>query len=472
MSMRWLLTVPLAAVISVAGCDAPEAQFVASKALRSVVPQARKPVRAMLADKFGTPNHLVAWERFPVRYGGLPGKVAGSSDAANRFQVAWAGQIGSLTAPAELFWVSGSYEGKSLTVASYDTATRTVTLQQQLEQPPGVGDEFIVNPGEILKKGHQAFMKNCMHCHGVSGDGNGPTAKYLNPLPRDYRLGIFKFTTTLQTDKICRDDLRRTIKNGIPGTYMPSFMLLEDDKVDALVEYVRWLAMRGEYEHGMILEIQGPGYTTTAVRQRIADGAKQEDGETEADVNKEIAEFLTDEFPETVDGDGGVADRIAAAWTKAEQPSSRVVPNIPRTPDTPESRARGRSLFVSRKAKCTNCHGPQGLGNGPQSEEYETLPGSKKKYPDPGLHNDWGHVTPPRNLTRGIYRGGRRPYDIYCRVYAGIKGTKMPAFGGTVLKDSEIWDLVNYVLSIPYASSGSPEMPKTKDVASNNGRRQ
>src|SRR5579884_170377 len=31
------------------------------------------------------------------------------------------------------------------------------------------------------------FRQHCAHCHGVSGDGAGPTAAFLNPFPRDYR---------------------------------------------------------------------------------------------------------------------------------------------------------------------------------------------------------------------------------------------------------------------------------------------
>ena len=33
----------------------------------------------------------------------------------------------------------------------------------------------------------------------------------------------------------------------------------------------------------------------------------------------------------------------------------------------------------------------------------------------------------PRNLRQGIYRGGRAPYDLYRRFYAGINGTPMRA---------------------------------------------
>ncbi len=40
------------------------------------------------------------------------------------------------------------------------------------------------------------FREHCAHCHGVTGDGAGPTAAFLNPYPRDYRRGIYKFKST------------------------------------------------------------------------------------------------------------------------------------------------------------------------------------------------------------------------------------------------------------------------------------
>ena len=40
--------------------------------------------------------------------------------------------------------------------------------------------------------------------------------------------------------------------------------------------------------------------------------------------------------------------------------------------------------------------------------------------------------------------------DVFRRIYAGIKGTPMPGFGKTALKDNEIWDIVNYAMSIQY----------------------
>ena len=40
------------------------------------------------------------------------------------------------------------------------------------------------------------YREHCAHCHGITGDGNGPTAAFLNPYPRDYRPGKFKFKST------------------------------------------------------------------------------------------------------------------------------------------------------------------------------------------------------------------------------------------------------------------------------------
>ncbi len=48
----------------------------------------------------------------------------------------------------------------------------------------------------LLKLGAKVYQRRCAGCHGVTGDGNGQAAPYLDPLPRDYRLGTFKFSST------------------------------------------------------------------------------------------------------------------------------------------------------------------------------------------------------------------------------------------------------------------------------------
>ena len=76
---------------------------------------------------------------------------------------------------------------------------------------------------------------------------------------------------------------------------------------------------------------------------------------------------------------------------------------------------------------------------------------------EPGLHDVWDNVNQPRNLTYGIYRGGRRPVDLFRRVHAGIKGTRMPSFKN--LEHEKIWHIVNYVLSVPFESEPGRAAP-------------
>ena len=52
------------------------------------------------------------------------------------------------------------------------------------------------------------------------------------------------------------------------------------------------------------------------------------------------------------------------------------------------------------------------------------------------------------NVTTGVYRGGRRPIDIYWRVKGGIDPSGMPKTG--LQNDKDIWDVVNFVQALPY----------------------
>ncbi len=52
---------------------------------------------------------------------------------------------------------------------------------------------------ENLDHGSRLYRIHCLHCHGVTGDGRGPTGRWVNPHPRDYRQGKFKFMSVDQT---------------------------------------------------------------------------------------------------------------------------------------------------------------------------------------------------------------------------------------------------------------------------------
>ncbi len=290
--------------------------------------------------------------------------------------------------------------------------------------------------------GYRLYRNHCLHCHGVSGAGDGPTSTFLYPRPRDYRKGLFKFTSTRSGAKPTRDDLRKTIRNGLHGTSMPAFeALLSLPEIEQIIDYTIFLSMRGETELGLIAEAA------------VAD---------ENDLNP---------LPDDVVGD--IAAGVFNKWKAAE--SQVLNPPVPRVASNRQSILRGRELFLGlnrtgNKVDCTSCHGPRAVGNGPSfvkqdvfndvvfggdpSEQEARLQRFEKEVPGTlelwkQSLDDWGHPLRPNNLNRGVYKGGRRPIDIYWRIAKGINGAKMPAHSETIAPE-RIWDLVNFVLALPF----------------------
>ena len=91
-------------------------------------------------------------------------------------------------------------------------------------------------PKGDLTHGRAVYQDRCVQCHGVSGDGAGPAARYMYPKPRDYRRGLFKFTSTPYGSRPLRDDLVRTVRQGIRGTSMPNFNLLSERDIQSVLD--------------------------------------------------------------------------------------------------------------------------------------------------------------------------------------------------------------------------------------------
>ena len=322
--------------------------------------------------------------------------------------------------------------------------------------------------------GYGLYRKYCLHCHGVQGGGDGPTALFLYPYPRDYRLGVFKFTSVAPSNpKPTRDDLRKTVVRGLHGTSMPAFeALMTPVEIEQVIDYVIFLSMRGETEKNLL------------------DEAKTSDKD-------DVAVLSADTVNELM-------VNVLNNWKSVD--SLVVRPKTKRVPPTEESVLRGRDIFlginaVGEKANCTDCHGFRAKGDGGsfidkkifdkvrfgrktideaieirfkeiQDEERSAhiVPGeghshatftptlSDGDFKDfkrrletlwkPGSVDDWGHPLRPANLNLGVYKGGRRPIDLYWRIVKGINGAKMPSF--SKLTEEQVWDVVNFVLALPY----------------------
>jgi cytochrome c oxidase cbb3-type subunit 2 len=93
-------------------------------------------------------------------------------------------------------------------------------------------------------RGKKAFERYCISCHGVEGDGRGPTADFVDPRPRVLTSGVFKFRSTpsgaLPTDA----DILKTVTDGLHLTFMPRWAPLTSHERHDVVQYVKSLSPR------------------------------------------------------------------------------------------------------------------------------------------------------------------------------------------------------------------------------------
>jgi DMSO reductase family type II enzyme heme b subunit len=94
------------------------------------------------------------------------------------------------------------------------------------------------------KRGQAVYAQRCAVCHGAEGDGDSAAAERLNPPPRDFTEGLYKYKTTGFDDVVPNDDdLLRMIRDGMPGTAMPGWSdVLSGQDMWDLVAYIKTFA--------------------------------------------------------------------------------------------------------------------------------------------------------------------------------------------------------------------------------------
>jgi cytochrome c oxidase cbb3-type subunit I/II len=98
------------------------------------------------------------------------------------------------------------------------------------------------------KHGKVLYQRYCIFCHGPEGDGNGQSAPYLDPKPRDFTQATFKCRSTPSGSLPLDTDLYDTITRGVHASGMPSWRpLLRQERVD-LVAYVKTFSPRFQEE--------------------------------------------------------------------------------------------------------------------------------------------------------------------------------------------------------------------------------
>jgi DMSO reductase family type II enzyme heme b subunit len=93
--------------------------------------------------------------------------------------------------------------------------------------------------------------------------------------------------------------------------------------------------------------------------------------------------------------------------------------------------AKGKEVY--HQAKCWECHGDEGRGDGEKAAD---------------LKDDAGLRIWPADLTKGWrLKGGREARDIFLRLTTGMDGTPMPSFGDALPEDDR-WALAHYVRTL------------------------
>ncbi|HEX9818590.1 MAG TPA: cbb3-type cytochrome c oxidase subunit II [Methylomirabilota bacterium] len=227
-------------------------------------------------------------------------------------------------------------------------------------EPQNVAVSAMTIPGsaDLREHGRQIYLDHCAGCHGTRGDGAGPAATFLMPLPRDFTAGVFKFRSTPSGSLPTDGDLFRTITRGVRWTAMPTWHEVPDKHRLAVVAYLKTLSSRWSDE-------------------------------------------------------------------SIEPPVALQLP--PR--GTPELLARGQTLYA--RAKCAECHGEDGRGDGPSAGQ---------------LRDDFERPIRPTDLTRGQLKGGSGVADLYRALTTGLDGTPMPSFADS-MTDEERWAIAYYVLA-------------------------
>ena len=321
-----------------------------------------------------------------------------------------------------------------------------------------------------MTEGVGLYEKHCATCHGVVGNGRGTTAALLDPYPRDYRAGKFKYKSTPRSIKPLREDLEYVIRRGIDGTSMKAIPELKDEDIKVLVDYVIYLSIRGELERSLL---------------RQAEEIDFEAGESLFDVNLEKTK--PDLFKEQLTNVEGSLEEIGDSWLEAvdrvkevpEPPAEIPVPatraevlaakQSPEDSPLKKSIARGSEVFRSEMAACGKCHGVEGYGDGKNidyddwTKEWTLRIGIEPTDEEAQIPLVARGALPPRRIMArdfrlGLFRGGSEPDRIYRRIAEGIDGTPMPA---AAVSQEDIWHLVNYVRSM----EAPPEPDGTETVS-------
>ena len=135
---------------------------------------------------------------------------------------------------------AGREGGGEATAAAGGKAGQAVNVALLLKPTPA-----------LVAKGKALFAVNCASCHGKEGFGDGPASVALNPKPRNFHEGYWKYGGGVAR-------IVQTISTGSPGTAMAAFTNIPLEDRFALAHFVRSLSPKPEEDKPADLAWLGP----------------------------------------------------------------------------------------------------------------------------------------------------------------------------------------------------------------------
>jgi cbb3-type cytochrome c oxidase subunit III len=342
--------------------------------------------------------------------------------------------------------------------------------------------------------GAMIYREQCAVCHGADGRGDGPAAGLLDPRPRDFTKGRYKFRSTPTGTLPTLADVVATISRGLRGTSMPGFAdLLAPQAIDAVARHVLALAPPGARDAAPLPLPAGARGDGTALFERAgcsechgADGrgsawrtaGAEPWGARPATRLDEPWTFRMGSDEETVarriltglDGTAmpAYADALSAAEARAVARHVRTLARPPIWEETDPARvatagiatdARERGRYLVHAMQCALCHTPISAETGAYDTRYFLAGGmrvsawpwgvwySRNLTPDraTGL-GDWSEAAIVAAVTRGVRPDGRR-----------LDPMAMPWPWFSRLRDSDARAIAAYLRSLPPMSNSVPQ---------------
>jgi len=252
-----------------------------------------------------------------------------------------------------------------------------------------------------LRDGESVYREYCAGCHGEKGDGQGPAARFLDPRPRDFTKGLFKFANVASGEMPRDEDLMRTIEKGLPGSSMPAWQILPAEERRAVITYIKTFSKSWRQ--------RSPGTATAVSEDPFAGGGASE---TTAAIDR-----------------GKVVYHVLATCWQCHPAYAG------RDEISAMAKAEGKDVTLRDDAE------------------------------KPVMVEDaWGRNLLPTDFETRRLKGGSSVQDFYRTIANGIGGTAMPTWKGG-LEERDLWALSYYVKSLadkrwqvrPVIASGAPE---------------